>query len=60
RDLSSLALEQLERVRDLPEDKLPPLGPHVLLGEGFRAKVTNLADALRRDLVVSMQLVATK
>jgi len=60
RDLSGLALEQLERARDLPEDKLPPLGPHVLLGDGFRAKVTNLADALRRDLVASMQLVATK
>jgi SAM-dependent methyltransferase len=60
RDLSSLALEQLERVRDLPDDKLPPLGPQVLLGDGFRAKVTNLADGLRRDLVACMQLVATK
>jgi MPBQ/MSBQ methyltransferase len=60
RDLRGLALEQLSTLLALPEDQLPPLGLHVLLGDTFRVKAANLADALRRDLLAPMQLVAAK
>jgi SAM-dependent methyltransferase len=60
RDLRGLALEQLTKLRDLPEDALPALGPQVMLGDGFRVKVANLVAALESDLVTPMQLVATR
>ena len=60
RDLRALALEQLSRLLALPEDQLPPLGVHVLLGDTFRVKAANLADALRRDLLAPIQLVGEK
>jgi ubiquinone/menaquinone biosynthesis C-methylase UbiE len=58
-DMRDLAGEQLRRLIERAADP-SVLGPHVVLGESYRAKVANLADAVRRDLVTPMQLVATK
>jgi len=60
RDLRAVALDQLTQLLAVPEGELPPLGVHVVLGDGFRTKAANLADALRRDVVAPMQLLAIK
>ena len=58
-DLRDLAAAQLRRLVEGAADP-SALGPHVVLGESYRAKVANLADAVRRDLVTPLQLVGTK
>jgi MPBQ/MSBQ methyltransferase len=59
-DLTPLAVRGLSALLDPPEDALPPLGPHVVLGESYRVRLTNLLDGLRREAVAPVQLVATR
>lgn len=59
-DLSELVRGQFARLRALPDDQLPPVGLQVVIGEGFRAKVTNLADGVDRGVVAPVQLLATR
>lgn len=59
-DLTSLAVRGLSTLLDRPEAGLPPLGPHVVLGESYRLKVANLIDGLRREVIAAVQLVATR
>ncbi|MBO0877483.1 MAG: class I SAM-dependent methyltransferase, partial [Pseudonocardia sp.] len=59
RDLRDLALRQFAKLRELG-DALPPLGPWVVIGDSYRAKVENLADALERDIVAPYQLLAVR
>jgi SAM-dependent methyltransferase len=59
RDLTGLAVEQLTMLLDSAETR-PALGPHVVLGESYRAKATNLLDGLRDEALTAVQLLATR
>lgn len=59
RDLRDLALAQFTKLHELG-DALPPLGPWVTIGDSYRTKAHNLADALERDLVAPYQLLAVR
>jgi ubiquinone/menaquinone biosynthesis C-methylase UbiE len=59
-DLRELVLAQLDKLRAVDPDNLPPIGPHVVLGENFRAKVGNLVHALASGVVAPIQLLAVR
>jgi SAM-dependent methyltransferase len=60
RDLRDVALAQFERLRATAPGAMPPLGLHVVIGDGFRVKAENLADGLGRDVVTPVQMLAVR
>lgn len=59
-DRAERALQQLERLLALTEDQLPPVGLPVVMGPGWRTRVTNLRDGLVRGIVAPVVLTATR
>jgi cyclopropane fatty-acyl-phospholipid synthase-like methyltransferase len=59
-DRRERAIGQLERLLAFPADQLPPIGMPVVMGPGWRTRVTNLHDGLTRGVVAPVVLTATR
>lgn len=59
-DRRERAIAQLERLLAFPEDQLPPIGLPVIMGPGWRERVTNLFDGLTRGVVAPVILTAVR
>lgn len=59
RDCREFSIQFFARLRASWADGPPPLSPHIVIGPDFAAKITNVVDAMRRELLAPTEIIST-
>jgi ubiquinone/menaquinone biosynthesis C-methylase UbiE len=59
RDRREFGIESFSRMPTSPTEGPPPLGPHIVIGHDFAAKVANLVEAMQRGLLAPTEMIST-